>query len=112
MEKFCENCDNILYPEEDDDKLILQCKNCGHKEDNKDSLIVEKIYKKSADASHTNVKYVVYDNTLRRTTKVKCPNNKCKSHDKKDLQESVIVIDKVTKRKIYICINCFTQWKQ
>lgn len=112
MENFCKICDNILYPEEDDDKLILLCKNCGHKEDNKQTLIVKKEYKKSASTASINIKYVKYDNTLRRTIKMKCPNDKCKSHDNKDLQQAVILIDKTTKRKIYVCVNCLTQWKQ
>lgn len=112
MENFCENCDNILYPEEYDEKLILFCKNCGHKEPNKQTLIVKKVYKKSASTAYVNLAYVIHDNTLRRTIKVKCPNEKCKSHDDKSLQEAVIMTDKITKRKIYVCINCLTQWKQ
>lgn len=112
MEKFCEDCDNILYPEEKDDKLVLLCKHCGHEEDNKQTLIVKKMYKKGASTSYVNLAYVVHDNTLRRTTKVKCPNKECKSHDDKALQEAVIMIDKVTKRKIYVCVNCLTQWQQ
>lgn len=112
MDKFCDNCDNILYPEEEDDKLILLCKHCGHKEENKQTLIVKKMYKNNVSASHFNLAYVIYDNTLRRTTKIKCPNPKCVSHDDKALQESVIMIDKSTKRKMYVCVNCLTQWKQ
>lgn len=110
MEKFCEVCDNILYPEEVEDKLILKCEHCGHTEANTDTLIVKKIYKAGAGSTYTNLKYVIYDNTLRRTTKQKCPNKDCKSHDDTSLQEAVIMIDKVTKRKIYVCVNCFTKW--
>ena len=112
MESFCEICDNLLYHEEKDDKLIMLCKHCGHEEPNKQTLIVKKLYKSTASAGYTNLTYVVHDNTLRRTTKVKCPNEKCKSHDNKALQDAVIIIDKVTKRKIYVCVNCLTQWKQ
>jgi len=70
------------------------------------------MYKSDDSASYTNLAYVSYDNTLRRTIQVKCPNDKCKSHDDKALQESVILIDKVTKRKLYVCVVCLTQWQQ
>ena len=113
MEKFCPECDNILYHEEiDDDKLVLKCEHCGHIEPNKETLIIKKNYKESVNSSYINIKYVVHDNTLRRTIKKKCPNKECKSHIDKTLQESVIIIDKITKRKIYVCVQCTTQWMQ
>ena len=38
---FCKECDNKLYPLEDDEKLYQSCQDCGFKE-LYDGLVIEK----------------------------------------------------------------------
>jgi DNA-directed RNA polymerase subunit M/transcription elongation factor TFIIS len=32
MDKFCHKCRIVLQPKEENDEVILECKNCGHRE--------------------------------------------------------------------------------
>ena len=40
--QFCKQCDNTLYPVEEDDKLWNKCLDCGFKEENINTVIEKK----------------------------------------------------------------------
>ena len=109
--QFCKECDNKLFPIEDEDKLWNQCLNCGSKEEFLGSVIEKKNYKNNQSLSLDNNKHLIYDNALPRTVHKKCPNSSCISHEKPELQEAVLLQDPITIRLTYICINCNTEWK-
>ena len=43
--QFCKECDNKLFPIEEDNKLWNKCMDCGFKEEYNESVIDKKIYK-------------------------------------------------------------------
>lgn len=111
---FCQNCNNLLHPIEilhnNTTKLILKCQKCGNIENNENSIIYSNNYKSEISDKIPNKKWLKYDNTLPRTIHQKCPNKSCISHKQKKLQESTIYVNKITKRKSFICVNCITEW--
>ena len=75
--KFCSICENMLYSSEEENNLFLKCKNCGFKEEQKNAIVITKVYKDSGDTTESNVnKYLIHDPTLPRTCK-KIPNVLC-----------------------------------
>ena len=54
--------------------------------------------------------FVIYDNTIPRTTQRVCPNKSCISIKNPALQEAVFVQDPITIKLTYICVNCNTAW--
>ena len=40
--EFCKECDNKLFPVEEENKLWNKCMNCGFKEEYKESIIEKK----------------------------------------------------------------------
>ena len=112
MVQFCVNCENMLYPREIDKQLFMCCKNCGYKDKSNDLVIFSKIYNDDTALEDTiNNKYIVNDVRLPRTTKKRCPNEKCASRSDAGKQMAVIETVKKTQEKIYICCECHTDWK-
>ena len=110
--QFCKVCENKLYSFENDNKLYLKCKNCGFQEEQKNMVVHSKVYKESSDANqHITNKFLIYDVTLPRTNKKKCPNSLCISNKNKNKQEAVFFPNTKTMELIYICTNCNTEWK-
>ena len=101
--KFCNQCNNILYIKEIDNKLINQCKTCGNTEETDQYIIYEKKYsiKKIVDI---NVKDIIHDPSYPRTIHKVCPNEKCPSVENKSLQESIFIENINTLKLTYICL--------
>ena len=110
--EFCNDCDNKLYLHEEENSLYLVCRRCGFKKKNTNTVIFTKNYKKISKIND-NIKnnYIVFDNTLPRTTLKECPNIKCNSYNNPDKREVIYVPDSTTRVLNYICVNCFTEWK-
>ena len=122
--KFCKSCDNMLYIRllnEDSNKLIYYCRNCGDSYDeiNEDNVCVlntDITSKEKAYLQDIN-EYTKLDPTLPRTLNIKCPNQSCPSNEKSDLGEQskneVIYLryDDVNLNYVYICTQCDTVWK-
>jgi DNA-directed RNA polymerase subunit M/transcription elongation factor TFIIS len=109
--QFCPECQNKLFPSEEDGTLWNKCRNCGYKAEYTQSLIEKKVYKSSALRSIEINKYMVYDPSLPRTIHNTCPNRECITHKKPELQEAVYIQDPNTIKLIYICTQCQTEWK-
>ena len=110
--KFCNICENMLYSTESENKLFLKCKNCGFKEEQKNAIVATKIYKDSGDSADNSInKYLIYDPTLPRTNKKKCPNPLCETQKNKSKQEAVFFPIDETMKLVYICKVCNTEWK-
>ena len=56
--QFCKECENKLFPIEEENKLWNKCIDCGFKEEYNDSIIDKKNYKNKAMLS-----YIVYVDT-------------------------------------------------
>ena len=106
---FCNQCNNLLYIKEVENKLINQCKTCGNVEETNQYIIFEKKYsiKKIVDI---NVKDIIYDPCYPRTVHKSCPNDTCISKKDKTKQESIFIENNNTLKLTYICTQCLTQW--
>ena len=109
--QFCKECENKLFPIEEDNKLWNKCIDCGFKEECINSIIDKKIYKNKGIIASDNIRFLIYDPTIPRTTQKICPNKSCISVQKPELQEAVFIQDPVTIKLTYICVNCNTEWK-
>ena len=105
---FCPNCEFKFYQSETSDGLIYLCKNCGTQEQSNETIISTIIYK-NQKIDNLNVRDLVYDPSYPRMNTIECPNKQCISHKDKKLQECIFLIGNNLK-KIYICVNCKTQW--
>ena len=121
---FCEKCDNMYYirlADEDGNKLIYYCRNCGHEDSliTHENVCVNKTQIKHKEQSYSHIinNYTKLDPTLPRTLNIKCPNQTCPSNQKSDLAEQskneVIYLryDDVNLNYVYICTQCDTVWK-
>ena len=107
---FCKQCNSLLQPKEIEEDLKYVCSVCGEIEDCNDVIIDSLVYKEKEMDRGDNNKYVIYDNTLARTKKKKCQNDKCESNSKIDLRDVVMLTDKYTQKLYYTCAVCNTEW--
>jgi DNA-directed RNA polymerase subunit M/transcription elongation factor TFIIS len=107
---FCKECDNKLFPMEEDSKLWNKCMECGFKEEYLNTTIHKKNYKNKSTISLETNKFLIFDHSLPRTTKKECPNKACISVNKPELQEAIFIQDSVTIKLRFICVNCNTEW--
>ena len=132
---FCEKCDNMYYlkiSEEEKDKLIYYCRNCGHEDSNitDENVCVLKTIIQQKSQRHQQVinEYTKYDPTLPRINTIKCPNQSCTSNQvteetdpdqenfskTKDSQAREVIYiryDDINMKYIYMCAKCNTMWK-
>lgn len=118
---FCSKCENMYYiriPDDDGNKLIYYCRNCGNEDDiiTKENICVSnlKLRRSEQNYSHIINKYTKLDPTLPRTNSIKCPNHDCSSNlnDGATKREVIYIrYDDINMKFIYICSNCDTMWK-
>lgn len=119
--KFCNHCSNMLYisiDENDTNKLIYYCRNCGNKDDTITDegvcVLNTQLKKGEQKFNHIINKYTKLDPTLPRIYNVKCPNIGCKTnteHDHKLPEVIYIRYDDSNLKYLYICSECDTTWK-
>ena len=116
---FCSKCSNMYYiriNNDDTNKLVYYCRNCG----NEDKLLaienvcVTKLQIKKTEQSFSHIinKYTKLDPTLPRINTVLCPNPDC-STNKDNTEREIIYIryDDVNMKYVYLCSTCDTVWK-
>ena len=115
---FCTKCDNMYYirlAEENGNKLIYYCRNCGHEDSliTSENICVNRTQIQHKEQSYTHIinNYTKLDPTLPRTKSIKCPNKSCS--DAKEGKQEVIYIryDDTNMKYIYLCSVCNTVWK-
>lgn len=119
--KFCNHCSNMLYisiDENDTNKLIYYCRNCGNKDDTITDegvcVLNTQLKKGEQKFNHIINKYTKLDPTLPRIYNVKCPNIGCKTNTEPDhkLPEVIYIrYDDSNLKYLYICSECDTTWK-
>ena len=114
--KFCSECSNMYYitlNDKDSSKLQLYCISCGHIDDNinNDTLSIDKYQTKKKSKNYTTIinEYTKLDPTLPRTSKFKCPSEKC---SKENPVSNIIYIryDDTDMKYIYLCSYCDSSW--
>ena len=117
--KFCVNCNNMYYMkinQDNEDKLINYCRNCGYEETNISNinLCVSKTTFKDVANTKFNVNpYIKLDPTLPRIKNIVCPNAECdtkKSDDNKEHEIIYIRVDDINMKYTYMCPVCDYLW--
>lgn len=118
--KFCNQCSNMLYisiDENDTNKLIYYCRNCGEKDesitDEGVCVLNTQLKKGEQKFNHIINKYTKLDPTLPRIYNIKCPNSACKSNvDDKGHPEIIYIrYDDNNLKYLYLCSECDHIWK-
>lgn len=118
--KFCNQCSNMLYisiDENDTNKLIYYCRNCGEKDesitDEGVCVLNTQLKKGEQKFNHIINKYTKLDPTLPRIYNLKCPNGACKSNvdDKGHPEVIYIRYDDNNLKYLYLCSVCDNIWK-
>ena len=118
--KFCNQCSNMLYisiDENDTNKLIYYCRNCGEKDesitDEGVCVLNTQLKKGEQKFNHIINKYTKLDPTLPRIYNIKCPNGACKSNvdDKGHPEVIYIRYDDNNLKYLYLCSECDNIWK-
>ena len=118
--KFCNQCSNMLYisiDENDTNKLIYYCRNCGEKDesitDEGVCVLNTQLKKGEQKFNHIINKYTKLDPTLPRIYNIKCPNGACKSNvdDKEHPEVIYIRYDDNNLKYLYLCSECDNIWK-
>ncbi|KAA0201827.1 hypothetical protein HAZT_HAZT003419 [Hyalella azteca] len=111
--RFCQECNNMLYPKEDKEKKILMyaCRNCDYKmvADN-NCIYVNKLMHEIDELRHINPE-VITDPTLPHTYDHPCP--RCKTRDAVFFQAQTRRADDEM-RLYYVCCNtdCMHRWTE
>ena len=119
--KFCNHCSNMLYisiNEDDTNKLIYYCRNCGEKDESitEEGICVLNTQLKKGEQKFNHIinKYTKLDPTLPRIYNIKCPNEGCVTNaegEKKPAEVIYMRYDDENMKYLYICSDCDTQWK-
>ena len=119
---FCTNCDNMYYiklEEEECDKIVYYCRNCGNVDDkilDVNKCILEENINKTEDKYNTHInKYTKLDITLPRINYIKCPNSICETNSQgfDSSKKEIIYIryDNTAMKYLYLCSHCDFIWK-
>ncbi|XP_034117946.2 DNA-directed RNA polymerase II subunit RPB9 [Drosophila albomicans] len=111
--RFCQECNNMLYPKEDKDNKILMyaCRNCDYKQEaDSNCIYVNKIMHEIDELTHI-VPDVISDPTLPRTEDHACP--KC-SHREAVFFQAQTRRAEEEMRLYYVCTNqnCTHRWTE
>ena len=120
---FCTTCQNMYYIRIDNDnpnKLIYYCRNCGNEDDllmSENTTISKTNLKKGQQTFSTIInKYTKLDPTLPRINNVLCPNADCCTNKKQGdeaCEREILYIryDDINMKYVYLCSSCDTVWK-
>ena len=119
---FCSNCNNMYYiklENQDCDKIVYYCRNCGTTDDslvNVNKCILKENINVSEDKFNININsYTKLDITLPRINYIKCPNETCETnksdYDSKKKEIIFIRYDDTQMKYLYLCSHCDYIWK-
>lgn len=116
---FCKICYNMYYirlKEEDANKLIYYCRNCGNEEENfsKETIILSSSQFKQGEKQFDYYinKYSKLDPTLPRVNDIMCPNQECLTNKEKEPREILFIrYDEKQMKYVYLCSTCDQVWQ-
>ena len=112
---LCKQCDMKLnyYVSDEDSKLYLGCKVCGHKEEHTGTTcIYNNDYRIDLSQIINQNKYLEHDITLptiENNPNIKCPNEECNAQGG-DKSFKYIKYNVADMKYIYICEKCGQKW--
>jgi len=109
----------IKLEEEDCDKIVYYCRNCGNVDDkilDVNKCILEENINKTEDKYNVHInKYTKLDITLPRINSIKCPNSLCETNtsefDPNKKEIIYIRYDNTSMKYLYLCSHCDFIWK-
>jgi DNA-directed RNA polymerase subunit M/transcription elongation factor TFIIS len=107
----------IRLDENNQNKLIYYCSNCGNEdtEYDKSDICVSRTNAggtKTNDQTYNINEYTKYDPTLPRINTILCPNPNCDTNKKSTLREIIYIrYDNINMKYLYLCSTCDTTWK-
>ena len=113
---FCEKCENLLYLyiDSETNKIVLQCKACGHEKPMENKVIKinnnTNINVDKSDVINTNP-FITHDITLptiKDNKNIKCQNEECTAEQ---IDIKYIKYDDENMKYLYICNHCGCKWK-
>ncbi|XP_065185269.1 DNA-directed RNA polymerase II subunit RPB9-like [Sycon ciliatum] len=111
--KFCQECNNMLYPKEDKERktLLYSCRNCDYYQEADNNCIYVNRIEHEVDELTQIIADVVADPTLPRTTDHECP--KC-HHKEAVFFQSQSRRSEDGMKLYYVCTspNCGHKWIQ
>uniref|UniRef100_A0A8C4Q8V8 DNA-directed RNA polymerase subunit n=2 Tax=Eptatretus burgeri TaxID=7764 RepID=A0A8C4Q8V8_EPTBU len=111
--KFCQECNNMLYPKEDKENRILlyACRNCDYQQETDNSCIYVNKITHEVDELTQIIADVAQDPTLPRTTDHPCP--KC-GHKEAVFFQSHSARSEDAMRLYYVCTapHCGHRWTE
>jgi DNA-directed RNA polymerase subunit M/transcription elongation factor TFIIS len=116
--EFCTICHNMYYiklDENNEDNLVLYCRNCGNENTNPGARVYNHtIHKNNKKVINSNIinEYTKHDPTLPRTDKISCCNNACISQTDTNVTNNVMYIryDDDNLLFVYMCLHCEHHW--
>eukprot|EP00123_Amoebidium_parasiticum_P014485 comp22516_c2_seq1/m.34124 comp22516_c2_seq1/g.34124 ORF comp22516_c2_seq1/g.34124 comp22516_c2_seq1/m.34124 type:complete len:122 (-) comp22516_c2_seq1:314-679(-) len=111
--RFCQECNNMLYPKEDKERriLLLVCRNCDYQEEAMTPRVYFHKMQHDTDELTQIVKDVATDPTLPRTHDVEC--SKCGEHEAVFFQAQTRRAEKGM-QLYFVCCNkqCDNRWTE
>jgi len=109
----------IKLEEEECDKIVYYCRNCGNIDDkliNVNECILRENINKSEDKYSVHInKFTKLDITLPRINYIKCPNETCETNEPEfdPTKKEIIFIryDDTSMKYLYLCSHCDFIWK-
>jgi DNA-directed RNA polymerase subunit M/transcription elongation factor TFIIS len=106
----------IRINEDDPNKLVYYCRNCGDENTNLsiENVTVSKLQIKKSEQSFNHIinKYTKLDPTLPRINTILCPNIDCETNTKNKERETIYIrYDDTNMKYVYLCSSCNTVWK-
>lgn len=120
---FCDKCNNMYYlklSDDDSNKLIYYCRNCGNEDDilTKENICVLDTTVRETEQRYSQSinEFTKFDPTLPRINTIRCPNSECPSNiddesSENDREVIYIRYDDTNMKYIYMCAKCNTIWK-
>jgi len=118
--KFCSICENMFYlsiDQDDSDKLMYYCRNCGSHDDTvstSSSSVISSVQMTQTETNRSRVvnKYTKLDPTLPRINRIPCPNAECDTNTKETPREIIYIrYDDINIKYMYLCSTCDYVWK-
>ncbi|KHN68905.1 putative DNA-directed RNA polymerase [Ordospora colligata] len=107
-DRFCRECNNLLYPKEDsqENTLLMACKNCEHIQETKSHCLYSKSFRTKHKAMEVYAKDLLQDPTLPQVKIdcAKCGFNKGIYFQSRDDEDDVAL------SIFYLCCKCNHLW--
>ena len=109
--KFCNYCDNMLYPKVDD-SFKNYCKNCNTEFEREDKCVYKQNYDKKTYSSLSYINDYIFDDPRNpRINNITCINDECDTNTKGTEKEVIYIkYDKNDMKFIYCCAVCKKIW--